>query len=106
VAGISLTNHLFQKGDTMVEILVKPAELTNTASELRAHAKRLQAAIDAVDADMRALGPGSFEGARADALRSRYSQIRVKIYQFKPLIEHFAKDLDEASARFAAADKS
>jgi WXG100 family type VII secretion target len=90
----------------MAEILVKPTDLTHTASEIRSHAKRLQAAIDAVDADMRALGPGSFEGARADALRARYSKIREKIYQFKPMIDHFAKDLDEASARFAAADKS
>ena len=90
----------------MAEILVKPTDLSHTASEIRTHAKRLQAAIDAVDADIRALGPGSFEGARADALRARYGKIREKIYQFKPLIEHFAKDLDEAATRFSAADKA
>ena len=89
----------------MNDIKVIPADLTHTASDVRNHAKRLQAAIDAVDADMRALGTDNFEGVRADTLRGRYNKIREKIYQFKPLIEHFAKDLDEAAARFSAADK-
>jgi WXG100 family type VII secretion target len=90
----------------MVEILVKPPELKAAANDLRAHAKRLQAAIDAVDADMRSLGPGVFEGERADALRTRYNKIRDKIYKFKPLIDHFAKDLDEAATTFTNADNA
>lgn len=90
----------------MAEILVKPSDLTTTASEICSHAKRLQAALDAADAEMRVLGPGNFEGDRADALRARYNKIRERIYQFKPLIELFAKDLDEASARFSAVDKA
>jgi len=88
----------------MAEILVKPTELRQAANELRSHAKRLQAALDAVDAEMRSLA-GKFEGQRAEALQSRYNKIREQIYRFKPLIDHFAKDLDESATRFTAADR-
>jgi len=89
----------------MAEILVKPPELRQAANDLRAHAKRMQAALDAVDTDMRSLA-GNFEGMRAEALQTRYNKIREQIYQFKPLIDHFAKDLDEAATRFQAADRA
>jgi len=87
----------------MAEILVKPPELKLAANDLRAHAKRLQQALDSVDADIHSLN-GRFEGERANALQARYSKIRERIYQFAPLIMHFAKDLDEAATRFQAAD--
>ncbi len=89
----------------MSEIQVIPADLTHAASDIRNHAKRLQAAIDAVDNDIRALDSNAFEGIRADTLRARYNKIRDKIFNFKRMLENFAKELDEASARFSAADK-
>lgn len=88
----------------MAEILVRPPELRMAASDLRDHAKRLQAALDAVDAEMRSLS-GNFEGMRAQALQDRYNKIREQIFRFKALIDHFAKDLDEAAIRFSAADR-
>lgn len=89
----------------MAEILVRPPELQQAANDLRAHVKRLQASLDAVDAEIRSLS-GNFEGMRAEALQARYNKIRDQIYRFKPLIDHFAKDLDEAASRFAAADRA
>lgn len=88
----------------MVDILVKPPLLTATASDIRSHANKLQAAIDAVDADIRALGPGSFEGHRADTLRANYSKVRENIYSFKKLLDQFAKDLDQVAIQMTAAD--
>lgn len=88
----------------MVEILVRPPELSQAAEDIRNYAKRLQTALDAVDSDMRSL-IGKFEGQRAEALQSRYNKIREQIYRFKPLVDHFAKDLDESAARFTAADR-
>ncbi len=90
----------------MAEILVKPSELQQAAGDLLAHVKKLQSAIEAVDSELRALSPGNFEGGRAESQYARYSRIRERIFQYKPLIDHFAKDINEAAARFSAADKS
>lgn len=87
----------------MAEIRVEPLKLEQAANELRNHAKRLQTALDAVDAEIRSL-PSKFKGQRAEALQSRYNKIREQIYRFKPLIDHFAKDLDESALRFRGAD--
>jgi WXG100 family type VII secretion target len=89
----------------MSEILVKPAELKQVSNDLRKNAADIQRSIDAVDAIIKALGPSRFEGARADALRSRYARIREQIYNFKPLVTKFANELDNAATRFSAADK-
>jgi len=90
----------------MSEILVKPMELLNAANDLRAHAKRLQDALNAVDTEIQSLGISRFEGERANSLRARYTKIHEQISHFKPLIEYFAKDLDQAATRFSAADRA
>lgn len=89
----------------MSEILVKPIELKNISNDLRKNAADIQRAVEAVDAIIKSLGTSRFEGARADALRNRYSKIREQIYNFKPLVTKFAVELDQAAARFSAADK-
>jgi WXG100 family type VII secretion target len=89
----------------MAEILVKPAELKQSAVDLRKNAKDIQTAVDQVDAAIKALGPSRFEGVRADTLRGRYQRLRERIYSFKPLIDAFANDLDQAATRFEAADR-
>lgn len=89
----------------MAEILVKPVELKSISNDLRKNAADIQTAVDAVDSIIKSLGPSRFEGARADALRNRYSKIREQIYSFKPLVTKFAVELDQAANRFSAADK-
>ncbi len=90
----------------MAEILVKPAELRQSSSDLRRAANAIQNAVDQVDAAINTLGPSSFEGNRADTLRANYQRLRDRIHNFKPLIDTFANDLDQAAIRFELADRS
>lgn len=90
----------------MSDILVKPPQLREAANQIRQHARTIQASIDAVDADIKAIGPDRFEGVSADTIRNRYNRLRDRIYKFKPLLEAFGRDLDETAARFEAADRA
>jgi WXG100 family type VII secretion target len=89
----------------MAEILVQPPQLKQSATDLRKNANDIQRAVNAVDAAIKALGPSRFEGVRADTLRANYQRLRDRIYSFKPLIDAFANDLDQAATRFEAADR-
>ncbi|MCC6500907.1 MAG: WXG100 family type VII secretion target [Anaerolineales bacterium] len=90
----------------MAEILVKPAELKQTSTDLRKAASVIQNAVEQVDTAIKSLGPSRFEGNRADTLRANYQRLRDKIYSFKPLIDAFANELDQAASRFEAADRT
>jgi WXG100 family type VII secretion target len=90
----------------MSEIRVEPAKLKLSASDLRKNARDIQTAIDNVDGAIKALGPSRFEGMRADTLRGHYQRLRERIYSFRPLIEAFSNDLDQAATRFEAADRT
>ena len=89
----------------MAQIKVIPQDLQSKAEQIRAHANRIQAAVDAVDADIKALGTSVFEGHRADELRTRYTQYRDYLTAFKPMAERFASELDLAAQKFIAADR-
>jgi uncharacterized protein YukE len=90
----------------MNEILVKPPELQAAAVNLHKDAKDIQVCIDTVDATIKSLSPAVFEGGRADTLRNRYNKFRDRFYSFKPLIDAFANDLDQAALRFMNGDKN
>jgi len=90
----------------MSDILVGPGQLRTTADQIRQRAKTIQAAIDTVDSNIKALGPSKFEGNRADTVRARYNRDREKFYNFKPMLDQFANILQEAAARFEAADRA
>ena len=89
----------------MADILVKPPEIKMAANDLRKDAADIQRCVDNVDGIIKGLGPSRFEGTRADNLRQRYSRLRDQIYSFKPLIDKFAREFDDAADRFTAADK-
>ena len=88
----------------MVQIEVRPQDLMSKATQIRDHAQKIQAAIDAVDGDINALNTSQFEGNRATELRTRYKQYRDYLSAFKPMVERFANELDMAAAKFKAAD--
>ena len=90
----------------MSDILVGPGQLRTTADQIRQRAKAVQAAIDTVNSQIKALGPSKFEGSRADTIRARYSRNREKFFNFKPMLDKFATTLQEAAARFEAADRA
>lgn len=90
----------------MSDILVRPPQLRAIADQIRQRARAVQAAIDAVDQQIKALGPSRFEGSRAERVRARYNRNRQKFYNFKILLDKFAATLDEAASRFEAADSA
>lgn len=90
----------------MSDILVTPPQLRLIADQIQQRAKTVQAAIDAVDNQIKALGPSRFEGIRADTVRARYNRNRQNFYNFKPILDRFAATLQEAAARFAGADNT
>lgn len=88
----------------MSEIQVRPDQLESDASAIRSHADRIQAAIEAVDAEIQKNNADVFAGHMADALRSRYAQMREQLMAFSPMLKQFAQQLDEAAQSFRQAD--
>jgi WXG100 family type VII secretion target len=90
----------------MAEILVKPDQLRQAAHDIVEHSRKLQDALNAVDAEIQSIGIGRFDGERANSLRTRYKRLQEQINHIKPLLDYFAQNLDNAAARFMAADQA
>jgi WXG100 family type VII secretion target len=88
----------------MAQIAVRPDQLNAIAQFIRDHSNRIQAAIQAVDAEMRRMNADTFAGQSADALRSRYNNVQQRLLSFAPMLSKFANQLDEAAAAFRKAD--
>lgn len=88
----------------MAQIAVRPDQLNAIAQSIRDHSNRIQAAIQAVDAEMRRMNADTFAGQSADALRSRYNNVQQRLLSFAPMLNKFANQLDEAAAAFRKAD--
>lgn len=88
----------------MAQISVRPDQLNAIAQDLRTHTNRIEAAIQAIDAEMRRLGAENFAGQSADALRMRYSTMQQRLTLFGPMLNKFATQLDEAASAFRQAD--
>lgn len=90
----------------MADLLIKPSELRWTAEQIKQRAVNIQQSLDATDTIIKSLGASRFEGARADALRSRYLRLREQVYNIRAILTQFSTELDEASKRFEAADRA
>ncbi len=90
----------------MAQIAVRPDQLNAIAQAIRDHSNRIQAAVQAVDAEMRRMNADVFAGQSADALRSRYNNVQQRLLSFAPMLNKFANQLDEAAAAFRKADAS
>jgi hypothetical protein len=89
----------------MAEIQVRPDDLIANAEQLRAHAQRIQSAVDVVDYQiLTRMGPAVFSGNRPDTLRGRYIQMQEVLESFRVLVTNFSAKLDEASRDFRSAD--
>jgi WXG100 family type VII secretion target len=86
-------------------IEVRPQDLDTKAAQIRQHAQKIQAAIDAVDTDINSLNASQFEGNRATDLRTRYRRYSDYLRSFKPMVERFAIELEQAATKFRIADK-
>lgn len=89
----------------MTDILVKPFELRQAAQQLRASAKQIQTAIDALSTVMQSVMAGRFEGQRAATLFGRYRSKRLTLLFTASLVSRFAQELEDVAARFEQADR-
>lgn len=91
----------------MAEIQVRPDDLIANAEQLRAHAQRIQQAVDIVDYQiLTRMGQPVFSGNRPDMLRGRYLEMQEMLLSFQKLVTNFAGKLDEAASDFRSADTS
>lgn len=90
----------------MVDILVRPAELRQIASQMRESAKKIGQALQNIDSDIQSLKSDKFLGNRANAVQSHYQAKRDALQKAKDLVLHFANDLETAANVFEQADNS
>lgn len=95
---------LSNRGEKMVEILVKPPELRQAASQLRESANKIGRALQGIDADLQALIGANFKGNRADELQSLYQSKREALQKTKEIVIQFATELEVAANIFEQAD--
>jgi len=90
----------------MVDILVRPAELRQISEQLKSGAKKIDAALQAIDNDILSLKGDQFLGNRANAVQGHYAPKREALLKAKEIVAHFAADLQSAASRFEQADQS
>lgn len=89
----------------MTDILVKPAQLRQTARNLNDSARKIRAALENVDKEMGELGPARFEGQRASELRARHQRLHGGLLQAHERILRMARRLDELAGSFEDVDR-
>lgn len=85
-------------------ILIKPPQLREAAAALRQSAKTVQASINEVDEQIKALDKSRFEGVSADTIRAKYARLRDKFYSFKPFVDRLAGQMELIAAEFTKSD--
>lgn len=86
--------------------MIRPQELRQAADQLRANAKKIDAALQAIDQEILSLKGDKFLGNRANAVQVHYAPKREALLKTKTIITHFADDLTNSAIRFEQADRS
>lgn len=89
----------------MSQILIRPQELRQASEQLQATAKKIDAALKAIDQEILSLKGDKFLGNRANAVQAHYAPKREALLKAKNMIAHFAEDMRSAATRFEQADK-
>lgn len=89
----------------MIDILVKPEQLRQTARNLTDSARKIRAALEAVDSAIRELGPSRFEGRRAAELRARHQRLYEDLLHAHKRILLLARRLEELANTFQETDR-
>jgi len=90
----------------MSNILVRPPELRQASEQLKASAKKIGIALQAIDNDIRTLKGEKFLGNRASAVQAHYAPKREALLKAQNIVAHFAEDLQAVAGRFEQADKN
>lgn len=89
----------------MADILIKPLELRQIASQMRNSANKIGQAILNIDSDLQALKGDKFLGNRANAVQAHYAPKREALLKAQAIVSEFSNDLMDAALRFEQADK-
>lgn len=90
----------------MTTIFVRPVELRQISDQLRASAKKVGTALQAIDNDIASVKGDKFLGQRADALQAHYASKREALLKAREIVARFAEDLQMAATVFEKADQS
>ena len=89
----------------MTDILVRPPELRQISEQLKSSAKKIDAALQAIDNDILSLKGDKFLGNRANAVQANYAPKRDALIKAKVLVLGFSEDLQVAAEIFEKADQ-
>lgn len=88
----------------MAPIAVNPEQMRIIAAALRTHSRRIQSAVESIEAEMARLSADQFSGQRAESLRLRFQTAQQRLTQYAAMLNKFADQLDEAAEAFRRAD--
>jgi len=89
----------------MTDILVHPTELRQTSEHLRAGAKKIGTALQAIDQEILSLKGDQFLGNRANSVQAHYAPKREALLKAKEIVSNFAGELETAANVFEQADR-
>ena len=88
------------------EIFARVAQMREAASALSRSAARLQEALDAVDAEVRAIGPDRFMSIGAEAFRGEYNRLTPPLRDAFDQLLHFQSRLSASADDIEMAARS
>jgi WXG100 family type VII secretion target len=89
----------------MTKIVLQPTEVRSRANQIKKNAADVLNAINAVDKEVRSLGPEVYEGVSADRFRKDYGQVRKQLQSFNELLNAFAKEMTQIANDLETVDK-
>jgi WXG100 family type VII secretion target len=85
------------------ELVARIGQMRDAASDIGEGANRIGEAMDAVDAEVRALGPDRFSSTAADAFRSEYNRLTTQLRESHDSLLQFRDKLLESADEIEAA---
>ncbi len=87
------------------ELLARLTEMREAANTIGNSAQRVNDAVDAVDAQVRAVGPDRFAGASADAFRAEYNRLTPALREAYDNLLLFREKLLQSADEIEAASR-
>jgi uncharacterized protein YukE len=85
------------------ELIARIGQMRDAASDIGDGANRIGEAMDAVDAEVRALGPDRFASSAADGFRTEYNRLTTQLREAHDNLLQFRDKLLESADEIEAA---
>ena len=85
------------------ELVARIGQMRDAANTIGTSADRINESVDAVDAEIRALGPERFASTAADAFRAEYNRITPQLREAHESLLQFKDKLLESADEIEAA---